>query len=110
VGKAKSETGEKPKSIMGLVRAAMAELGNDAKPLDLQAYIKTNYNEELHTQIISNYKFQIKKKLGTSSGKRGPGRPAAAAGALRVEDFEAVRGLVSRLGADQVKRLIDVVG
>lgn len=110
MGKAKSETGEKPKSNMGMVRAAMAELGSDAKPLDLQANIKTNYGVELNTQIISNYKFQIKKKLGTPTGKRGPGRPAASAGALRVEDFEAVRGLVSRLGADQVKRLVDVVG
>ncbi|MBA4066821.1 MAG: hypothetical protein C0501_24555 [Isosphaera sp.] len=110
MAKAKPDTnGEKKESNMGMVRAAMQELGADAKPLELQAHIRSRYGAELATNIISNYKFQIRSK--------GAGRPAGAARgrraggpALRVEDFEAVRGLVSRLGADQVKRLVDVVG
>ncbi len=109
MAKVKGESGE---SNMGMVRAAMQELGADAKPLEIQKYIFDKYKVELGTQIISNYKFQIRKKAGAPVGPpRGRGRrKAVVASGLRVEDFEAIRGLVTRLGADQVKRLVDVVG
>jgi hypothetical protein len=101
------DNGEKGESNMGMVRAVMQELGADAKPLDIQKRIKEKYNKELATQIISNYKFQIRKSSGAAN--RGRGRKAVSGG-LQVADFETVRGLVARLGADQVKQLVDVVG
>ncbi len=101
-GKAASNKGP---SRMEIVRAALQELGENAKPLEIQAHIKEKTGQEIPTNIISNYKFQIRSKAsGTSRGRR-----RTAAGALQVEDFEAIRGLVNRLGADQVKRLVDVV-
>jgi hypothetical protein len=99
----------KPDSNMGMVRSAMEELGAGAKPLALQAHIKAKHGKELPTQIISNYKFQIRKKSGKKGRPRGP-RPAAAAGALHdVESIRLLRGLVTQLGARKVKELVDVL-
>jgi hypothetical protein len=107
---AKGKTDEKEPNMMDMVRAAMGELGMGAKPLALQAHIKEKFGKDMTTQMISNYKFQVRKQGGVKGG-RGRGRRAVAAvGGLQIEDFEAVRGLVSRLGADQVKRIVDVVG
>jgi hypothetical protein len=100
--------GEKGTSRMEMVRQALADLGANAKPLALQEQIKAKHGETLPTQIISNYKFQINNRK--SSRPAGRGRRAASAGTLKVEDFQMIRGLVSRLGADQVKKLVEVVG
>jgi hypothetical protein len=104
VAKTKSDGSEKKPSQMGMVRQALQEMGGDAKPLDMQAHIKGKFNVELPANIISNYKSQIKRKNGSA----GPGRGRHAG--LQVEDFETIRKLVRRLGADQVKRLVEVVG
>jgi hypothetical protein len=102
---AKGKAASKGPSRMDIVRGAIQELGEDAKPLEIQAHIKEKTGEEIPTNIISNYKFQIKAKAsGTTRTRR-----KTAAGALQIEDFEAIRGLVNRLGAEQVKRLVDVV-
>jgi hypothetical protein len=97
----RSEAGEKKPSQMSMVRSAMEDIGADAKPLAMQAHIKSKFGTELPANIISNYKSQIKRKNG-GSGAGGKGR-------LQVEDFEAIRSLVKRLGADQVKRMVEVV-
>ena len=99
----KSEGGEKKPSQMGMVRVALQDMGGDPKPLEMQSHIKDKFNVELPANIISNYKSQIKRKNGTA----GPGRGRR--GGLQVEDFETIRGLVRRLGAEQVKRLVEVV-
>lgn len=83
-----------------MVRIALQEKGWDAGPADLQPVIKEKFNVELANNIISNYKSVLKRESG--GGKRG--RKAGA----QFSDLEAVRGLVSRLGADQVKKLVDV--
>lgn len=92
-----------------MVRAALQDLGPKAKPRPIQAFIKEKYGREVTTGIISNYKSTMKKK-GLIPGRRGPGRPPKAAGGggadtVRLDDLEAVRGLVARIGADQVVRL-----
>jgi hypothetical protein len=102
---AKTKTDDKEPNMMDMVRDAMNVLGSDAKPLAMQAHIKQKFDKVLPTQIISNYKFQVRKQAGAKTRGRRP----ATAGGLKIEDFEAVRGLVTRLGADQVKRIVDVV-
>ena len=104
MARTKTEGGEKKPSQMGMVRTALQEMGGDPKPMEMQAHIKSKFGVELPTNIISNYKSQIKRK----NGGGGPGRGRR--GGLQVEDFETIRSLVKRLGADQVKRLIEVVG
>lgn len=86
-----------------MVRSAMEDIGNDAKPLAMQAHIKSKFGTELPANIISNYKSQIKRKAGVSGLGRGR------RGGLQVEDFETIRNLVERLGADQVRRMVEVV-
>jgi len=100
----RNESGEKKPSQMSMVRSAMEEIGIDAKPLAMQAHIKSKFGTELPANIISNYKSQIKRK----NGGAGPGRGRKSG--LQVEDFETVRNLVRRLGAEQVKRIVAVVG
>ena len=97
-----------------MVRAALAELGPRAKPQAIQDFIKEKFSREVTKGIISNYKSTMKKK-GLIPGRRGPGRPpkaaaAASGGSVRIDDLEAVRGLVTRIGAEQVVRLVKVLG
>jgi hypothetical protein len=111
VARAKAESGDKTMTQTGMVRAALEELGADAKPLAIQEHIKTKFNKELPTSIISNYKSVMKRKgAGNGAAGRGrrPGRPPRGGG-LQIADLEAVRALVRRLGADNVRRLVDVV-
>jgi hypothetical protein len=106
---AKAKSGDnKELNRMDMVREALQDLGESAKPLAIQAHIKDKHGEEIPTNIISNYKFQIKAKGGGTGAARG--RRKTTTGSLSVEDFVAIRGLVSRLGAEQVKQLVDVVG
>jgi hypothetical protein len=99
------ESGEKKVSQRAMVQGALEHCGWDSKPAELQSYIMDTFMVELAPNIISNYKSQIKREgrsLGGSRTRKG--------GGLQVEDFDVVRNLVSRLGADQVRKLVDVVG
>jgi hypothetical protein len=114
---ARSKGTEGGPSMMGMVRSTLQELGNNAKPTAIQEHIKAKYDKDISKIIISNYKSTILKRRG-SGKKRGrpPGSKAAvpapaAIGAkgIRLEDLTAVRGLVGRLGASQVRQLVDVL-
>src|SRR3954451_23629784 len=89
-----------------MVQAALDEKGWEAGPTELQAAIKDKFGVELASNIISNYKSVIKRAGGKTSGGGKRGRKAGA----QFSDLEAVRGLVTRLGAEQVKKLVDVAG
>ncbi|MBX9623126.1 MAG: hypothetical protein K2X82_04865 [Gemmataceae bacterium] len=112
-----AENGDGTVSQADMVRDALAALGANAKPRAIQAYVQEKHGKELSRIIISNYKSNMKKgRLGGLGGgrARGAGRPRKAAGAgtggsVRLDDLEAVRGLVSRLGAANVRRLVDVL-
>lgn len=99
-GKRKGEMSQK-----SMVETALNEIGWESGPKELQPFIKEKFNVELASNVISNYKSVLKKESGKvtgGSGKRGR-KPSA-----QFSDLEAVRGLVSRLGAEQVKKLVDV--
>lgn len=85
-----------------MVRDALAAKGWKVPPLELQEYIKEAHGVELAINVISNYKSVIKKAEG-AGGAPAPGKAAAAG--LNMADLEAVKGLVNRLGAEQVKKL-----
>ena len=86
-----------------MVQAALDAKGSDAGPSELQAAIKEKFNVELPNNVISNYKSVIKREGGkTPAGKRG--RKAGP----EFADLQAVRGLVTKLGADQVKKLVEM--
>jgi hypothetical protein len=86
-----------------MVEAALKEKGSDAGPSELQAAIKATFGVELPNNVISNYKSVIKREGGkTPAGKRGR------KGGPEFKDLEAVRGLVTKLGAEQVKKLVEM--
>lgn len=102
-------------SMMEMVRTALQDLGKSAKPTAIQEFIKTKYDKDISKIIISNYKSTMKKKKGGKKRGRPPGsgaaKPAASAGGkgIRFEDLATVRGLVGRLGAPQLRQLVDVL-
>lgn len=100
-----AKSGEKKVSQKSMVMSALERCGWDAKPTDLQAFIKETFQTELAPNIISNYKSQIKRE-GRSQGGR---TRKAHVGGLEIDDFKAVSSLVKKLGAEQVKMMVDVV-
>ena len=106
-------------SMADMVRAAIQELGRTAKPGPIQEFIKTKFEKDVSRIIISNYKSQMKKKgeLGKRRGRPpgsgkvegAPVKASAGGKGIQLEDLAAVRGLVGRLGANQVRQLIDVL-
>ena len=99
-------------TIVSMVRSALEELGPDAKPLAIQDNIKTKFGKELSTTIISNYKSNMKKNAGGVKKKGGPGRPpkSATAGSIAIQDIEALKALVEKMGAASVKALLSIMG
>ncbi len=89
-----------------MVETALNEKGWESGPADLQAAIKEKFGVEMPLNYISNYKSNLKKEKGKGTSK--PAAKKVAASGLKFADLEAVRGLVSRLGSDQVKKLVDV--
>jgi hypothetical protein len=104
------------------VRRALAELGHDAKPTQIQGWVKEKYAIEMGTDHISTAKGQILSEAGKrkpaavaqpsaaqNSEPREQGRPTPRGNAIGLDDIEAVKGLVGRVGADSLKKLVDLL-
>jgi hypothetical protein len=98
---------------MEAMRRALSELGSEAKNSDIQQYIKSKFDLDMSTAMISSYKTHIRKR-GRTGRKRG--RPAGSGSAkatsvagLNVDDVRAVKDLADRLGADKLRGLVDVL-
>jgi hypothetical protein len=96
------------------VRTALSQLGKSAKPLKIQEFVKAQFGYEMSTEHISNCKGEILRK---KSGAKKPAAPAPRAapsgkqpqGAINLADIRAVKGLVGRVGAGQLKALINLL-
>jgi hypothetical protein len=108
---------------MEAVRRALAELGRDAKPLKIQAWVKDTYGTVMSADHVSTYKGTILRKARgrrKSAARKSAALPqpsaarevrsAARGDSFSLEDIEALKSLVGRVGADGLKRLIDVLG
>ena len=101
----------------------MAALGPDAMPLAIQGYVKEHFAIAISTAVISDYKKKLKAKAKKKAAPRPTKQPAPqplvrlaptpakapAKDGISLQDIEAVQGLVGRVGADQLKGLIDVL-
>jgi hypothetical protein len=103
-------------SKMAGVRQALAELGNDAKPVAIQEYLK-KAGIDMSTNMVSNYKTHILKKSGKRRKRRGRKlvvAKAAAAPAPRnsigMADLQQIKALTDRIGADKVRELATLLG
>jgi hypothetical protein len=114
---------KKPRGVITkqeAVRRALAELGRDAKPTVIKGWVKEKHGIEMGTDHISTAKGQI---LREGRGKRKAGavtQPSAAQNSaeprqqgkgngISLDDIEAVKGLVGRVRADNLKKLVDVL-
>src|SRR5438874_13709080 len=116
---------------MEAVRQALAELGNDATRTAIQGFIKDRFGIQMSPDHISNCKSELrnkKKQAGKAkpaakkpatpkaAAKQPASRPAAATssprqakGDISLPDIEAVKGLVRRVGANQLRELVDLL-
>lgn len=95
-------------SRMAMVREALGAVGADAKPKEIDEYVRSKYGAAIPAPIISAYKSAINSRSG-GGGRRG--RPAGGRDErVDVRDVVAVRELIGRYGADQLLRLIKMLG
>jgi hypothetical protein len=110
------------------VRRALAALGKNATGKDVQKYVKETFGFDMTIEHIYNAKSNVlgkgKKKAMKPAGKQPPApEPTAAAkplvqqapvarqpaGGISLEDIEAVKGLLGRIGADNLKVLAELL-
>jgi hypothetical protein len=99
-------------------RAAMAQ--GIESPKAISEYVKTTYGMEMSAGMVSAYKSQEKnkgkKKAKAEKAQRAPKMAAPVGGGNGggnvgnglMDQLEAIKGLVKNLGADQVKRMVDL--
>jgi hypothetical protein len=122
-----TNTKKAPGSIkkMEAVRRALSELGNDAMPIRIQGWVKDQFGIALSADHVSVCKGTILRKARgkrkaagavtqmsaaqKSAEPREQARPAPRGNPISLDDIEAVKSLVGRVGADGLKRLIDVL-
>jgi len=112
------ETNGQKISKMEAMRRAIGEKGAEAKPLDLQPYLKSKFGIEMNTDLISNYKGLVLKELAEKGAVTAPSKaqvkPAATpapkaqaklASGFSLDELEAVKALSDKIGAEKVKQL-----
>jgi hypothetical protein len=104
---------EKLTNKMEAIRRALAKLGNRAMPLEIQDFIKTNFDVEMATKVISVYKSLLTRK----KGKRGrkpkavgatdePTPQRARHEAVSFKDMRTMREISNRLGPTRMRELV----
>jgi class 3 adenylate cyclase len=98
------------------MRQALAKLGYDAKPKQIQGYLWKKFGLEMDTKMISTYKGTAKKTAAQSGLMQvsavqaaEPARAKPSTGALGIADVRAVKELADHLGADKVRALLDIL-
>jgi hypothetical protein len=111
---AKKTEEEKGPSKMGLVREALASLGESAKTQDLHEHILSTSGIDIPNNVISTYRSMLKSK-GTSrkSSRNSSSAVAEDVGesikAYTLNDLQAVRKLIDRVGATELTHLIKML-
>jgi hypothetical protein len=102
-----STEGDKGVSKMDLVRQALQELGDEAKPKDIFEHVKSRHGIEITPTMISSYKSSI---LSKEAGRSLAGRLGRAGNiSVSLTDLEQVQRLIDRVGAAQLQHLIRVL-
>lgn len=110
---------------MDCVRQALAELGDNAQPKDIQDFLLRKFDLDMNSKMVSTYKGTILKNPARKSGiirrpaarvsSPAPAPPKASPkvggtnGGISVEDIRALKELPGRIGADNVRELAEVL-
>src|SRR5262245_6679734 len=99
------------------VRRTLQVMGKDAKPAQMQPYIKEHFGIDMTTAHITTAKGEILR--GKAAAKKAtPKQPAAkpqpakaspAQNGVSLQDLQAVKELVGRVGPDTLRSLIDLL-
>ena len=102
-----------------MVENAMAELPT-AKPAEMREFIIQKHGVDISAQMISSYRSNLRR--GSAGAARGAASPAAATtergntlaglpanAMIGLRDLQAVRDLISRLGAPQLQSIIKLL-
>jgi hypothetical protein len=111
MAKSKSEAAEAtaPKKTQ-MVEAAIAALGDDASPSDIQPWIQSQYGTEIDKQMISSYASQIRKKRRGGGGKSGAVRVGSnGGGTVNLKDITLIKDLIDQYGVAELTSLIKVL-
>jgi hypothetical protein len=101
------------------VRRALQAMGKDAKPAQMQPYIKDNFGIEMSTEHISNAKSEVlregkaKKKPAAKPQEPQPAKAAAkvsrVGNGVSLQDLQTVKDLVGRVGPETLRSLIELL-
>jgi hypothetical protein len=94
------------------VRRALAALGGHATPTEVQGYIKSRFDVDMTTKVISVYKSKMAKKKGGARRKAAGGHPPAPAAlpdAISLRDLRALKELKARHGLSRLRELLELV-
>lgn len=119
--------GKKKVNKMEAVRQIVKKHGKETMPVDIVKLAKEEHGVVMSTDMASTYKSSALKQLGLGGmrkAKRGrkPGRkpaeaatgngvkaaPKASGGGIDLEDIQAVKALVARMGANKLRELAKV--
>jgi hypothetical protein len=115
-----------PMTKIEALRQAVKKLGKDATSLEFQGYLKKRFGLEMTREHITKYRGDLRREQSGRKNSQARPAPAARADASRspstspkqstgkdgipLEDIQAVKILVGRVGADDLRKLIDVLG
>lgn len=112
------------------IKQALKELGQDAKNPAIQTFLKDRYSMDIPGKLLTKYKGDIARRLAEKKAaqvkpvvKKALPRPqvqssmASAAAAkpvngkkIGLDDIQAVKVLMARVGPDQLRELITLLG
>ncbi|HET6576590.1 MAG TPA: hypothetical protein VFG68_23530 [Fimbriiglobus sp.] len=90
-----------------MIRDAIQET-KGAPPKEMQRYIADKYKTTISTTMISSYKSNFKRKKGGGRRRRRSSSPAETG--IGLKDLTTLRGLIDRVGAPQLRSVIEVLG
>lgn len=106
---------------MEAVRQAMASLGYDASPLEIQKNIKEQFDVDMGANMISSYKSTLRNKAGMAGQRKKRGRPrkindiAPMASTPEVvtfhdavpwKDLRTIKDIAGRIGKKGLRELV----
>lgn len=108
---------------MEAVRQAMAALTYDASPIEIQKFIKENFDVDMSANMISSYKSTLRGKAGLIGGRKKRGRPRKADGVAVAEaatphvvtshdavpwkDLRTIKDIAGRIGKKGLRELVE---
>ena len=100
---AKAKTEVEKVSKTQLVVDAIAAIGGDPGPKEIQEYIKQHHNVDLKYALVASYKSNLKNKKGGGGARRG------GTSQVSLNDLMALKELVDRVGEGRIPDMIQTL-